>query len=276
MKNAFACRVIQIAVLAIILLIALKVQWNSTFAFKVGIPVTAVLACILVHVMLKRQAVFKVDDNKFFVWLASRSYCIYLYHWPFSALLSNTGLPLKLQPILVIIFAVAMSELTYRFVEMPFSSHSQREKMYGKGHRLTLAPLILIVLLSGGYAVANIATAPHVSSIEMDFRDNTDIMNRDLMSALDTDLQSLIKKPMGGVYEIESVADVIRLHKYMGDVIIAKQKQEEAEKKAQAAAAGVAPDILDTLQKPTEVGGDSTDVPQLTDDNDINWRDYVY
>jgi peptidoglycan/LPS O-acetylase OafA/YrhL len=274
--NIFVCRVLQIAVLVTVLYIALKVQWNSNFAFTVGIPLTAVLACILVYVMLNNQTVFKVDDNRFFVWLASRSYCIYLYHWPFSALLSNSKLPLKLQPILVIILAVAISELTYRFVEMPFSSHSQREKVYGKGRRLALTPLILVLLISGGYAAANIATAPHVTSIEMDFRDNTDIMNRDLMSALDTDLQSLIKKPMGGVYEIDSVADVIRLHKYMGDMIVAKKKQEAAEKKAQEVAAAIEANLLDKLQKPTEVGSDSANVPQLTDDDDINWRDYVY
>jgi peptidoglycan/LPS O-acetylase OafA/YrhL len=275
-RTKLICRVFQIVILAIILFMAFKVEWSSIIAFKLAIPLTAALACVLVYIMLKNQTVFAPDDNKFFAWLASRSYCIYLYHWPFSALLSQTSTPLKWQPIIVIALSIAISELTYRFIETPFSSRSSRQKMYGREHRAYAIPLVILVLIAGGFSVANVATAPYVTGIEMDFRDNTDIMNRETMSALDGDLKSVVKKPFAGLAKIDSLSDIVKLREYLVRVIEAKKKQDEAEIKAEEEIEGIKTDPNSELQKPTEVKVDENDVPQLKDDGSIDWRKYVY
>ena len=55
------------------------------------------------------------------LWIGTRSYGLYLYHWPIYQIIRNVaGNKLKLHEfVLAMVATVIITELSYRFVEMP-------------------------------------------------------------------------------------------------------------------------------------------------------------
>jgi peptidoglycan/LPS O-acetylase OafA/YrhL len=81
--------------------------------------------------------------NPILVWLGLISYPLYLWHWPLLTYLRilGNGMAPVVSKLFVVIFAVVLSWITYRYVERPF-----RRIEFGKSK---LIPLVLVVATIG-------------------------------------------------------------------------------------------------------------------------------
>jgi hypothetical protein len=63
--------------------------------------------------------------NKAFVWVGTRSYGLYLYHWPvYQIIRKQAGLSLTIaELVLAMLITVPLTEASYRFVEAPIRKH---------------------------------------------------------------------------------------------------------------------------------------------------------
>ena len=129
---------------------------------------TAVLIAIAVHPRAHLSALLL--DSRVARWLGVRSYSIYLWHWPVFMLtrpqldLALTGWPLL---VLRLIVSLILSELSFRYIEMPVRSgalgHAWRSLTIARGAQrwrlglrwLAATGTIILLSLLLGRAVAN-------------------------------------------------------------------------------------------------------------------------
>lgn len=85
---------------------------SSSFVFH-GLPaLMAVVWVVLVSACLRPSGYSRVMSMGIWRWLGLRSYAIYLFHWPLRALTD-------LNPIVIIIITLVLSEMSYRLLEDP-------------------------------------------------------------------------------------------------------------------------------------------------------------
>ncbi len=106
--------ILAIAGIALVVFSAAFFSSSSSWpGWRVALPVLGASLIILA-----RKNTFPVYHLPFFQWIGSRSYSIYLWHWPVVALLGYFG---KSDSTLLIcagiIFSIAAGDLSYRFVE---------------------------------------------------------------------------------------------------------------------------------------------------------------
>ena len=109
--------------LPVLVLLALlpTVGWDSPLLPRGGFTVIA-LACtwVLVATLEARGLLKHVLEHRVAVWLGRRSYSFYLWHFP-VILGAGAALPRSLDHIWVkLVVTLALAELSYRAVEMPF------------------------------------------------------------------------------------------------------------------------------------------------------------
>ena len=114
-------------------------------------------------------------------WIGTRSYGLYLYHWPiYQILRREAGKPLTpAQFIVAIILTVPITEASYRFVELPIRQGRIAESIRNRRQprpaevyhrRRRMAGVLLVSLGLVGFAGVSIALAPNkcVGQVECD------------------------------------------------------------------------------------------------------------
>ncbi|HUE98663.1 MAG TPA: acyltransferase family protein [Anaerolineales bacterium] len=109
-------------------LIALVILYNrlnefQPFLYRGGILVTALAsACLIVGASSPTTWISKILETPVLRWIGSRSYSIYLWHWPVF-MLTRPGIDIQLPVLLIRVGQVAvtfiLAELSYRWIEVP-------------------------------------------------------------------------------------------------------------------------------------------------------------
>lgn len=90
--------------------------------FRGGLFLTGIASLMLVAAATHRRAVSgRLLGNPLLLWIGTRSYGLYLYHWPiFQIVRHEAGVPLNLLEFtLCMVATVIVTELSYRLVETP-------------------------------------------------------------------------------------------------------------------------------------------------------------
>lgn len=103
-------------------------------------------AMLVVGIECKSKITSYIFRNRIFVFFGLISYPLYLYHWLFLSLfnIALSGQVTPVDKIICVIFSIALSYLTYRYIESPV-----RTKYYGSKYFVMLpAGMLLVFLLS--------------------------------------------------------------------------------------------------------------------------------
>ena len=127
--------------LCVIALIAMMVltEGYTSFSYYGGILLCSVITCGAIAGLIPDGSILaRVFSFKPLEWVGKRSYAIYLWHYPILELMNplnaTNGIPWwKLLLELAIILVI--SDLSYRFVEVPFRSLGKKNADEGKGRK---------------------------------------------------------------------------------------------------------------------------------------------
>ncbi len=139
------------------------------FLFRGGFLLTGLATIAVIAAVTHRRAFAgPALGNPLFLWAGTRSYGLYLYHWPiYQAIRKVAGNPLSLSQFLVAMVAtVAITEASYRYVETPIRKGTLGA--WWQGLRRSRDPLPrqlvvgtgAIVVVLGLFAGVSLATAP--------------------------------------------------------------------------------------------------------------------
>lgn len=102
---------------------------QTTFAYSGGLFLASILTAIVLIVTISmRRSLQKLFTNRVLEWIGSRSYGIYLWHWPLLVILRYLlpGAAPWLLACLVIPLTFSIAELSFRFVETPVRRYGFR------------------------------------------------------------------------------------------------------------------------------------------------------
>lgn len=107
---------------------------------------TALLLAALAHPAARLGGIL---GRPALLWLGLRSYSFYLWHWPVLAMTRpgvDIDLPRGILIPLQLLFCLALADLSYRFVELPFSGKAKLPRMPENWLRVARPALLLTVL----------------------------------------------------------------------------------------------------------------------------------
>ncbi|MDR1421486.1 MAG: acyltransferase, partial [Coriobacteriales bacterium] len=125
--NPLVALIICVLALGGITAIAFLASFEGHFVWRVGLLATSLLTALVIVVGRGMQTRLRRHrENPILNYLAERSYSLYLFHWPLFIIIDHVGIPAPASTVLVPLLALAAtfaaSELSYRFVELPFTS----------------------------------------------------------------------------------------------------------------------------------------------------------
>ena len=98
----------------------------NPWLFRGGMFLTGVLTLVLIAAASHQGAATgRLLGNKAFVWVGTRSYGLYLYHWPVYQIIrkqANISLTIA-ELVLAMLITVPLTEASYRFIESPIRKH---------------------------------------------------------------------------------------------------------------------------------------------------------
>ena len=116
---------------------------------------TALLIAVLAHPAARLGGLLAQPP---LVWLGLRSYSFYLWHWPVLVLTRpgiDVSMPKGVLIPLQLLAVLALSDLSYRYVERPFATGGQLPKLprgWGRLTRPVLAAAVLVVVVLIGWS----------------------------------------------------------------------------------------------------------------------------
>lgn len=139
---------------------------DGVIAYRGGIFGASILAAVLIYAAVREAGpVAALMRNKVLCWMGTRSFSIYLLHWPIFVFvthyLERSGLIVC--GLLTVALTLILSELSFRFVEEPVHRGGYH-KMFKAWKKLPFIPLALIAAVVG--ASVAIANSPAESSTE--------------------------------------------------------------------------------------------------------------
>ena len=114
---------------------------QDSLVFWGGPQLMALCWVVLVVAAIRDGVASRIMSTGVLVWLGTRSYAIYLFHWPLIELTDW-------HPVMVVAATLAAAELSYRVVEMPVRSGSERRAM-----PLLAGVAVAVTLIAGATAV---------------------------------------------------------------------------------------------------------------------------
>lgn len=157
------------------IILAFTLDAQSPFLYQGGMFLFSVLTTLLVAVVAHPGAHFdRFLSNPFFTWVGKRSYGLYLYQFPvmifFETRFSNIADHPFLYPLVEAILIVAISELSYRYIETPLAHFDYRQTrtflsdlVHGRTHGASrVVPIISALILIIG--TAGVVMAPAAKS----------------------------------------------------------------------------------------------------------------
>ena len=119
-------------------LMALMILYNQLnefqpFLYRGGILATAIAsAFLIVGASSPKTLISKILEAPPLRWIGSRSYSIYLWHWPVF-MLTRPGFDLQLPELLIrvgqVVLTFGVAELSYRWIETPVRQHGFRDSI---------------------------------------------------------------------------------------------------------------------------------------------------
>ncbi|HRB05185.1 MAG TPA: acyltransferase family protein [Ilumatobacteraceae bacterium] len=128
--------------------------------FLTGLATLLLIAAITHH----GTAAGKLLGSKALVWVGTRSYGLYLYHWPvFQMIRKQANIQLSIpQIVLGMLITVPITEASYRFIETPIRKNGLRATLAGlRGEARNLLAGVAVVLLVGLAAFSLQGADPH-------------------------------------------------------------------------------------------------------------------
>jgi peptidoglycan/LPS O-acetylase OafA/YrhL len=120
--SPFALAGIGFACAAVFGVLTLATSWEQRWLWRGGYAVLPILYGVLVWSTAQSQVSWwgKLLSLPPVQWLGSRSYSIYLVHFPIAGLLDRTGQPAPhLERVGLMVISLLIAELSFRFVESP-------------------------------------------------------------------------------------------------------------------------------------------------------------
>ena len=165
MSNSFRALLGIAGILSLVGILALAgtVPGTSAFWYRGGLLLASILSAVLIaSITMPGSAMEAFFSAPLFVWLGTRSYGIYLWHYPLLLLLNqgNAGIPNVIQIVGEVCLILAVSELSYRFVENPIRKgaigkilHTWRagklKGLLGREAKVAATVSLSVILLSG-------------------------------------------------------------------------------------------------------------------------------
>jgi len=148
--------------------------------FRGGLLITAVATVMVIAAVTHQRAVAgRLLGNPVLTWIGTRSYGMYLYHWPiYQAIRKSAGVPLTPAKFaLAMLITLPLTEFSYRYIEMPirqgrlsqwFRRETFRVSTRAKQQRRTQIVLALLAAAVVTVAGVSVAAAPNrcVGTIE--------------------------------------------------------------------------------------------------------------
>ena len=155
--------------------------------FRGGFLLTGVATLMVIAAVThQRSTLGRVLGTPVFNWIGTRSYGLYLYHWPiYQIIRGEAGLALKpAQFIVAIVLTVPITEASYRYVEVPIRQgrigelwrdrrRPRSPALVQRRRRVIVASLVVAGIV--GFAGVSIALAPNscVGQVECDLANAT-------------------------------------------------------------------------------------------------------
>jgi peptidoglycan/LPS O-acetylase OafA/YrhL len=158
------------------------VRFNP-WLFRGGLFVVGMLTLLVIAAVTHQRALTgKLLGNPVLNWVGTRSYGLYLYHWPiYQIIRKEAGVDLDLwQFSIAMVLTVILTEASYRIIETPIRKHGVRRWLNGTaGHRhdpvrhrraVSIGAVFTVLL---GFSVFSVATAENqcVSDVECSLAD---------------------------------------------------------------------------------------------------------
>ncbi len=170
-------RLLDLVALVGLAILAAMVWWvwligpdgGNPVLFRGGFLLCAVATLMMVAAVTHERAVTsKVLSIPVLLWIGTRSYGLYLYHWPIYQLIRNiAGIHLKFHEFVLAMIATGIvTELSYRFIETPIrkgtlgASLARIRRSPVAGPRNALYGIGAIVAALTVFAGVSLATAP--------------------------------------------------------------------------------------------------------------------
>lgn len=135
----------------VILIIAMQYRLeNLSFLYRGGFLFFNLLACIAIIASVTQGSISSIIfSNPLLTWIGTRSYSLYLWHWPIFMLL-RPGFELpdeNIYQILRLFLTVVAAEISYRFIENPFRSNKIFSLNRYKKIGIILALIFLVITI---------------------------------------------------------------------------------------------------------------------------------
>ena len=166
---------VGVAGLLILAFLVLKFELFSTFTsswyapiFRGGLLLTGLATLMTIAAVTHRGTrMSKVLSNPLFNWVGTRSYGLYLFHWPiYQFIRKEAGVQLSVSQMLFAwVCAGLVAEVSYRFVEMPirtghFAAWWRNRRGFGAIERRNLIAGLACASLLLGFLGVRVALAP--------------------------------------------------------------------------------------------------------------------
>jgi peptidoglycan/LPS O-acetylase OafA/YrhL len=169
------------------------------FLFRGGFVLCAVLSLLIIAAVTHERALTpRVLANPVLLWVGTRSYGLYLYHWPiYQAIRKVAGNPLSLtQFIFAMLLTGVITEASFRFVETPIRTGHLRT--WWSGLRRSRDPLPRQIFLGAAAVAVAVGLFSSVSLATAPLKQNEIAVSLDEAAGAVTDLSDLLGDPDGG------------------------------------------------------------------------------
>lgn len=211
--------------LALITAMGLFLPFENMLVYHAGLLLTSLLVGLVLLIGRGAQEeLHKRPEPKVLLYIADRSYSIYLFHWPlmivtfewarlwFGEVQQGPNPAYLLTAVVGLVLTFVVSHLSYRFVERPFASRrvtstasalkpaptdtsppTKQRSNFSRALQAVLTSIVALALAIGsGYSVAH---APHKTAIESDFQES--LLEID-MHQMENSHQALLHTGRGG------------------------------------------------------------------------------
>ncbi|MDR3344887.1 MAG: acyltransferase, partial [Oscillospiraceae bacterium] len=156
---------------------SLYLKFSAAETYSWGLLVSSLTVCLMIIAIRLLQETKPLHELSVLVWLGTRSFGIYLYHWPLFIIFSQLfqTAPVWVAPLLTLAFTLPLAEISFRLVETRFrSGKSKAQRSYAeelnepepiKKRMLTAALSVLVLLAFSGTALGS---APSATSLDLE------------------------------------------------------------------------------------------------------------
>ncbi|MDR1409110.1 MAG: acyltransferase [Oscillospiraceae bacterium] len=192
------------------LLSSLCLSFSDAKTYSWGLLLSSVIVCLMIIAVRLLQETKPLRELKILVWLGTRSFGIYLYHWPLLIIFQQLFQDLRndavvwAAPLATLIFTMPLAEISFRLVEnkfrsgkkkkaetMEYTDYLERKPVNKRAIAAVLA--VLILLASSGTALA---TAPQITSLERELTKERRLLDAEYFQQVNDQFEKLKGSPV--------------------------------------------------------------------------------